>query len=180
MIDNFKTNTFSDAYLENCFVVWFSMGQQSNLELIHEAIPEAPNGEKPSKTTLVRIRDTYGWRERADALTALATQKNDALLVNNKAEMLRELAQEAKEIREKAKAQMMQDGFDTSASAVNAYFKASEQEMTVRGVSEMVIKISKMSNEELESRRIKLLRRQNELVEGEIIDSESIQGENNG
>ena len=170
MIGDNQVKQYSDDYIETAFTVWYSMGQPTNFDKYQDALPISPNGDKPSKPMLKQFRDNFGWHERADGLTALAVQKNEDLLVNNKAEMLRQMAQDASEIRKKAMAQIMESGFDTSASAVNAYFKASEEERTVRGVSDMVIKISKMSNDEILARRTKLLSRRNEALDGEVLE----------
>ena len=168
-------NKYADEYIERCFQVWYSSNQPS-MALLQRSIPESPDGRIPATITLSQFRDEHGWDERADGLTALAVKENDKLLINNKAEMLREMAQDAHEMRTTAKAHILENGFDNSSSAVTAYFKASEEERLVRGVSEMLLKVSNMASENLLLRANKLLKRKNEAVDGEIVEDSDADG----
>jgi len=167
------TKNFSDDYIEQCFQIWYSMGTPPSIQRLWEALPENAEGRKPGVALLRTIRDTYGWVERSDALNARAIAKVEEQLVNQKSEMLKRQAQSAFEIGEMAKEHLLRDGFDTSASAVNALKWAQEEERTVRGVSEMMIKISKMSPEELMQEAAKLLKRNSEVIEGETLEEEN-------
>jgi hypothetical protein len=142
-----ETKTYSDEYIEQCFQCWYAMGQPTNITLLQESIPESPEGKKPGLPLLRQFRDTHGWVERADGLNALAVGKA--------------------EVGKSAKEHLLANGFDTSASAVNALKWAQEEERTVRGVSEMMVKISKMTPEELMKEAAKLLKRNSEVVDGE-------------
>ena len=172
-----QTKNFSEDYLEQCFQIWYSANQPTNMNLLQEALPETPEGKKPGVAFLRQVRDTYGWIERADALNARAIAKVEETLVTQKSEMLKRQAETAFTIGKLAENYLLSDGFDTSASAVNAIKWAQEEERTVRGVSEMMIKISKMTPDELMAEAAKLLKRNSEVIEGVEIDSESELGE---
>lgn len=174
---NALTKDYTDEYIDRCFQIWYGLNQPTNMDILLEKIPETPEGKKPYKTTLTKFMQDYGWRERADAMDAKAVAIVEDKLITQKAEMLKRQAETAFEVAEKAKAHILSEGFDTSASAVAALKWAGEEERTVRGISGMLIKISKMTPEELEQKAMKLLRRQNESIEGEVIDSESDGGE---
>jgi len=163
---------FTDDYVEQCFQTWYVMGQTANITVLQENIPESPDGKKPSLPMLRQFRDTYGWLERADALNARAIIKVEEQLVNQKTEMLKRQAENAFKIGELARNHLLSDGFDTSASAVNALKWAQEEERTVRGVSQMMITISKMTPEELMQEAAKLLKRNSEVVDGVEIEEE--------
>jgi hypothetical protein len=168
-----RINEYGDEYLERCFTTWFTLNQPNSMERLQEAIPESPTGKKPSITLLKQVKETHGWIERADALTALAVQKNDEVLVNTKAEMLKRQAEDDYAIAMKAKEHILENGFDTSSSAVSAYFKAVEDERTARGVSQMMVEVSKLTPENLEKRALELLRRSNEAVDAVVEDMDA-------
>lgn len=164
------TPPFTEDYIEQCFHVWFTLGQPKNMDTLWDAIPTPIEADKPSRAFLRSCVDNYGWVERADALNALAVQKAEPMLVDTRAQMFKRQAEQALQIANLAREHLLENGFDTSASAVNALFRATEEERTARGVSDMLVKISKMSPEELEARAIKLLRRQNESVDAVIVE----------
>jgi hypothetical protein len=162
-----ETKTYSDEYIEQCFQCWYAMGQPTNITLLQESIPESPEGKKPGLPLLRQFRDTHGWVERADGLNALAVGKAEVVLVDERAKMFIRQIETALEVGKSAKEHLLANGFDTSASAVNALKWAQEEERTVRGVSEMMVKISKMTPEELMKEAAKLLKRNSEVVDGE-------------
>ena len=167
------TREFTDDYIERCFEVWYSMNQPTNMQILQDAIPETPEGRKPGIQMLRQLRDTYGWNERADVLNAKAIEVVEHQLIDQKASMLKRQAEQALQIANLARDHLVENGFDTSASAVSALFKATEEERVVRGVSEMMIKISKMSPEELMQEAAKLLKRNSEVIEGETMEEDA-------
>ena len=167
-----STREFTDAYIEQCFTVWYSMGQPTNMQILQDAIPETPEGRKPGIQMLRQLRDTYGWNERADVLNAKAIEVVEHQLIDQKATMLKRQAETAFAVAAVAENHLLSKGFDTAASAVSALKWAQEEERTVRGVSEMMIKISKMSPEELMQEAAKLLKRNSEVIEGVEIEED--------
>lgn len=160
---------YTDEYVEQCFQIWYSL-QRPNLEKLYESIPLDANGRKPTKQHLITLRNEYGWNERADALSAMAIQKAETLLIDKQADMFKRQAEDAFEIATMAKDHLIANGFDTASSAVNALKWATEEERTVRGAAEFLIKVSKMSQSDLEARATKLLRRQNEAVDADVTE----------
>ena len=165
------TKKFSEDYINTCFTVWYSLGQPTNMNLVIDQIPESPDGNKPARLTLSKFKEDYGWVERADALNAKAVELVDKELVDTKAELLRKQFKVAAEVGQKAIDHILEDGFDSSSSAVNALRWASEEQRIVIGVSEMLVKISKLPNEDALARYNKLLQRKNS-VEAEIVSEE--------
>jgi hypothetical protein len=170
-----SNKAFTDEYIESCFTHWYSLNQPSNLVILQENIPESPEGKKPSLALLRNYKDEYGWIERADALNAKAIEKVEHHLIDMKSDMLKRQAKTAFAIAKKAEDYLMENGFDTAASAVNAIKWAQEEERTVRGVSEMMIKISRMTPDELMAEAAKLLKRNSEVID--IIPEELEKGE---
>lgn len=170
-----SNRAYTDEYIERCFEVWYSMNQPINLAILQERLPETTDGKKPSVSHLRHMRDGNGWIERADALNAKAIEKVEHQLIDQKADMLKRQAQSAFEIAQVAKDYLLERGFDTAASAVAGIKWAQEEERTVRGVSEMMIKISKMTPDELMQEAAKLLKRNSQVidVEAEEMDADS-------
>ena len=170
-----SNKAFTDEYIEKCFTQWYSLNQPSNLVILQENIPESPEGKKPSLALLREYKNSYGWVERADALNAKAIEKVEHQLIDMKSDMLKRQAKTAFDIAKKAEDYLLEHGFDTAASAVNAIKWAQEEERTVRGVSEMMIKISKMTPDELMAEAAKLLKRNSEVID---IPAEEIEDAN--
>jgi len=164
---------YTEEYIERCFQTWFSLNQPNSLEALQEAIPESPDGGKPSMATLRQFKEDYAWHERADVLNSKAIERVESVLVDQKYEMLLRQAETAQKIGQLAEEHLLTEGFDNSSSAVNALKWASEEERTVRGVSEMMIKISRMTPDELMKEAAKLLKRNSEAVDAEVIEEDS-------
>ena len=162
-----------DVICERAFQTWFSSGQPPSWARIQELYPDLDNGKKPGIAYVRQAFEVYGWAARADELNTRAIQKVETDLVTARADMFRRQAAEALEIAQKARKKIMEDGFDSTNSAINAYFKANELERTSRGAAELLMKIYAMSETELVKRATGLLRRKNEAFE-DVIDSESV------
>lgn len=156
---------FTEEYIEQCFNVWYSLNQPNNLELLQENLPENPDGKKPGVALLRQYKNNHGWIERADALNAKAIEKVEHHLIDMKSDMLKRQAESAFKIAKLAEDYLIENGFDTAASAVSALKWAQEEERTVRGVSDMMIKISKMTPDELMAEAAKLLKRNSEVID---------------
>jgi len=168
-----QVKVFSDDYKEQCFEVWYALGRPYDLHLVQDAVQPTPEGNKPSIALLRNTRDTYGWIERADAMDSKAIEKVEHMLIDQKADMLKHQAEQARQIADLAKQHLIENGFDTASSAVNALKWATEEERTTRGVSEMLIKVSKMTPDELMQEAAKLLKRNNESVDAEIVEDDA-------
>lgn len=164
---------FSDAYIDICFQAWYLAGRTVSYARTIEILPPDDTGRKPERETLIKWRKKFDWDLRADDLDARALQISDDFLVKKKAEMLRVQAQAASEIAEKALNTLMEKGFDTSAAAVNAYFRATEEQRLTNGISDMMIKMSKMNDGDLKEKIAQLLERANEnnqIIDGDTTD----------
>lgn len=167
---------YTEEYKEICFQTWYSAGRPSSTHRIREIIPEDVYRRKPVVSMIDAWRKDKMWDFRADELDAKALAIVDNDLVMQKVEMLRRHAERARTISEKAMDSLIVDGFDSSASAVNAYFRGTEEERLTRGIGDMIVKMSKMSDADLKDEIIKRLQRaseNNQIIETEVIDTES-------
>lgn len=166
---------FTEEYKEICFQVWYSSGRPPTLR-IRDYLPPDSNGRKPSISTFDNWKEFGMWNIRADEIDAKAIQLSDEYLIQQKVEMLRRHADQAKSLSDKARDFLITDGFDSSASAVNAYFRGTEEERKARGISDLIEKLSKMTDPELQDKILDMLRRGSE--NNQIIDSASIEEDN--
>lgn len=111
------------------------------------------------------------WDIYADDMDVKVAVVTDEDLINKKAEMLRKHQADAAKVAEKALAQIIKDGFDSSAAAVHAYFKSTEEQRKTAGFSDLLEKLEKMTNNEVEQSIINLLNRASE--NDQIVDAES-------
>lgn len=111
------------------------------------------------------------WDIYADDMDVKVAVITDTDLINKKAEMLRKHQADAAKVAEKALAQIIKEGFDSSAAAVHAYFKSTEEQRKTAGFSDLLEKLEKMTNNEVEQQIINLVNRASE--NDQIIDGES-------
>lgn len=169
-----RHSAYTNEYKEKCFVAWYANKRPSSAAKTREIIPVDEKGRKPNYPMLVKWLKDLEWHERADELDAKAMVLVDEALVNQKADMLKRQAIDAFAIANKAREFILEDGFDTAASAVNAYFKATEEERITRGIGDFVVKLSKMKDNEIQDEIIKLTNRAAD--SGQIIlDAEEIE-----
>ena len=160
---------YSDEYKEKCFETWYAAGRPTSNARTLDILPKDEFGRIPSKTMLQNWRKDRMWDARADELDSKAIAIAEDALILQKADMLKRQAERAGQIAEKAFQSLQADGFDTSAAAVQAYFRATEEERMTRGISDMIVKMSKMNDADLADTVVELLRRANE--NDQIIDS---------
>lgn len=166
---------FTTNYIEKAFETWFAAGRPANNRLL-EILPKDEHGRLPGIAALNKWKIDYLWSIRADDLDSKAIAIAEDALVMQKAEMLKRQADNAFKIAAKALEFIIGDDFDSSASAVNAYFRATEEERMTKGISQMIVKMSKMQDSELAETVIDLLRRANDndqIIDSAPIDTES-------
>lgn len=171
-----KFAEYTEEYKQICFQTWYSAGRPSATTRIREIIPEDMYGRKPVTSMIDAWRKDMMWDFRADELDAKALAIVDDDLVMQKVEMLRRQAERARTISERAMESLLTDGFDSSASAVNAYFRGTEEERLTRGIGDMIVKMSKMSDADLKDEIIKRLQRaaeNDQIIDSAPIDTES-------
>ena len=143
-----KPEPYTDAFIEKCFVAWYSAGCPS-IRKFAEMAPQDESGRQPMWRTIHNWIMERGWYERRDVLDAKAANKIDDELVSLKVNMLREQAAAFRAVRQKAFDHIDEQGFDSSASAVAAFIKAAQEERIVLGVSKTIQKLAEMDDEEL-------------------------------
>ncbi len=167
---------YSLPYQEKCFVAWYSAGRPNKIADLLDKLPKDEHDRIPSKSLLKVWREEQGWDFRADELDAKAITIVNETLVNQKAQMLQEHAKMAQELMQ-AGMKHIKDFpvFDSSSAAVSAIIRGAELERDSRGIGELIMKMSKMSDMDLEKEIMLRLARASEA--GQIIDAEEDKGE---
>lgn len=161
---------YTQEFIEKCFTAWYSSGRPSVLAEHHDIFPIDEHGRKPTIQVLKIWRKKFGWDAHADELDHRAIELRDNYLVLRKADILKKQAEDALKIAEKALQYLTTKDFDTSASAVSAYFKSTEEVRMAIGISELIEKMSKMSEDELKE---EIARRLQQAADaGQVIEAE--------
>lgn len=158
----------NETYWEQAFQTWFAH-DRIGVSALYELLPPLPSGERPGAPMIKAMIEKYGWNERADTINSTAIQKNNEFLVQKKSEMLQRHAEQAFRVAGLAM-EKLEEGFDSSSSAVAALKWATEEERTARGIQGMMVEISKLPPDKLMDRAMKLLQRRTESVDGEIVE----------
>lgn len=164
--------SYTDDYRRKVFDTWVLSGRCSIPRLL-DIIPVNDEGNKPNVNTIRAWMEDEDWHSRADIIQSSAMAIADTELIQTKAEMLRQQYRDAVDIAKKAKEAIIDRGFDTSAAAVNAYFKASEEQRRVAGLAEFMEKIGNMSDEQIEAEIAERMARMKDAVVGEVIPEEN-------
>lgn len=145
-----RTISYDEQYVEQMFVFWYNSGRMKAVQLIE--LPECPKdkfGRIPVRRVVEAWVNERGWRERADILDAMAETKINDELVALKVSMLRKQAAQAAEVRQRAFDYLVNEPFDSSASAVSAFFKSAELERITLGISKTIERLSQMDDDEV-------------------------------
>jgi len=136
-----------------------------------EIFPVAEDGRTATVYTLHGWRKKYAWDLHADELDTKAIQIRDDYLVVRKSDILKKQADDAFLLANKALNFLISGSFDSSSSAVTAYFRATEEVRMAIGISELVEKMSKMSDDELKeeiAKRLQQAANAGQVIEGEL------------
>lgn len=117
----------------------------------------------------------YRWQERKDALNTRALEIAEKNLIEKQVSMWKEHAEAAAAVRTKALEHIKVNGFDSSASAVQAIKWAQEEERKTRGAEAFIESVKNKSNDELMTMIRSLAERQ--LSTDEIIEVEAEDGD---
>lgn len=163
---------YTDDYKRIIFQVWYSKGRPNIPDLL-ALIPEDVNGRKPSRVMIRKWKDEEGWEMQADEMDAKAIVVSDDFLVRQKSEMLMRQANIGFVLQEIGLRALVSGGFDSSSSAVQAIRVGSELERTSMGIGEMLVKMAKMSDADLEQEIIKQIQRASDA--GQVVDAEEVE-----
>lgn len=148
--------SYSEDYKEACFLAWFRAGEP-RMDGIVSVLPDDASGNTPNIHTVQKWMKDYNWRARADALRAEMSAKLEQQVVLERMQNVQETVKKAKDIADMAYAQIMKEGFDTSAAAVRGLTAAWELINKYSGIDAYLAGIGSMDNKQVENEILKLL-----------------------
>lgn len=164
-------NEFPQSYIENVFSVW-ELYDHPNMNKLFDLIDPTEDGNKPAPTTLSAWKVKYGWEDRAESIQVKVQEQTDRELVQVRMEMMQRHAERARAIGDKAWKYLDTVGFDSSASAVSAAFKAFEEEKKSTGMGIALSQVFSMSDEDLQKAMNRLLLRAEGLDAEDTVEGE--------
>lgn len=166
-----RNHFYSQDYQKIAFDTWY-LNRRPDIKHLKELLPPDEMGRVPG-TTIIRQWMTYGtWDIRADELDLRATEESDKFLIGAKVQMLRTQQENARKLAEKAFQQILADGFDSSAAAVQAYFRSTEEQRKTAGFSDLLERLDKMTNNDVEKQIVAMLERASS--NDQIVDAEDV------
>ena len=157
-------------------MAWVGAGSPFQIKPHMDIFPLDEYGRKVNPGTLLNWISRYDWHGRAEILEAKAIEVANEQIISIKATILRQQFEDARRIADKALTHMVSGTFDSSASAVSAYFRATEEQRRAVGISEIIEKMTKMSDAELEKEileRIRQATNAGQIIDGEVEDTET-------
>ena len=172
-----STSRYGEEFIEQCYWAWVGAGCPEDVNSRMDIFPtEERTGRRPNKNSILAWRRRYKWRERADQIEQKAIEKAEIHAIEKKSELLIEQFKNAMEITHLALDYLKTSGFDSAASAVQAYFKGSLEARQAVGLWEIIEKLPTMSNDDLNAEILKRIRQGSEagqLIEGEEVDKDT-------
>ena len=163
---------YTEDYKNSCKIAWYNASRPRSTKDWLAVTPKDVHGRKPSIIILRNWKSEMMWDFWADDMDSRAMQKVENTIVARRAAMFEKHAKAASDWQEAAWKHIQAEGFDSSASAVQAFFKAVETERTSLGISELMIKMAQMDTGQLQEEFIKLVNRGSE--NNQIIDVDEI------
>jgi prophage DNA circulation protein len=120
------------------------------------------------------------WHQWRDAMNAELSTKTETELLNRKIEIIKEQLNQTRVVRNQAYAAIKDGKFDTSAAAVSAFFRASQEERGLMQIEKVIEDLAKLQTNDLQTQFRELAERAGATVidaEEKIEDQEA--GENN-
>lgn len=165
--------SYTEEYKRIIFQVWYSNGRIGAKKLL-ELIPNDVNNRKPSIPIIMKWMSDDGWTMQADEMDAKAIVVSDDFLIRQKSEMLMRQAQIGFVLQQEGLRYIVSGGFDSSSAAVNAVIRGAELERTSRGIGEMLVKMAKMTDADLEQEIMKQINRASDSGQM-VLDAEEVE-----
>lgn len=148
------SSQYNHDYMEKCFYAWYNAGRP--VEVIRY-MPPFDDGNVPNKTTIYKWKKEGDWEQRADALDAQLSVQIDAQIIERKKQDYQFLAETGRDVLVKAKKYLLEEGFDSAASAVRAVGLGADMVAKYSRAAEMVDSIIGLSDKQLQKELHQLL-----------------------
>lgn len=148
---------YSDKYREACFHAWYQAGRPSGKSLLG-FLPADEYGRKPTSAKIRTWRDE-GWHRRADELDRQVHQEMQKYAIETRVAMLKRHADLGRQMQEKGVDWLSEHEPDKAGDAIRLVVEGVRIESDSVGVSDALLRISKMKDQELSETIGQLLNR---------------------
>lgn len=156
---------FDKNYQDACFYAWYSAGCPRDLI---KFVPPDKDGRKPSTPTILRWKNEFNWRQRADLLDAQASIEIDKQIIEQKKQDYKELAEHGRTILRNAMEYLDENGFDSAASAVRAIGLGADMVAKYSRAADMVDSVLNKTDKQITKDIMMLLGQVDDEVDGEV------------
>ena len=173
MSDTIKPFEYPDLYVDKVFYAWYNNNKRVNAKLVKD-IPDFPedSGNKPNVATLNIWIKKFDWDIRAQGLDDEISHRMDDEIITKRMEMFKQHQIIGGQLIEKGITFLKENGISTDQAAIRAIDLGINIERVSTGMAESYLKISKMSDEELQRELLKLTGKKPDNDDEEIIEAE--------
>lgn len=143
-----KLQPYSQAYIEKCFVAWYSAGCPTK-EMFNKILPVDEYGRIPHPDVVKKFMEMYDWRARADLLNVEVAKQIEQRAVEVRVEMLNRQAELGKELQQKGIDYLREHEFEKAGEALKAVISGAELEKASRGLPDSILQVAKMKDDDL-------------------------------
>lgn len=177
IFDTVSRSEYPDDYRETCFFLYYEADRKIGPVLVSKLPPcESNDGRTPGVKLLEIWEKTYGWQERADALSVEESNRKQDEVINRRIEMFKKHEEVGTELMEKGLAFLNDKdtgGIKSDSSAIRAIDLGIATRTASVGMAENLFKISKMSGEQITAELVKLLGgNKPDSVDAELVEDE--------
>lgn len=174
-----RPELYSEMYKMTVRGIWYTHGCPSIRKLEEmKLIPADEQGRVASVNVIIHWFDDEQWTQWRDVMNAELSVQIEQRLMTERMKLVKEQLQQSGEIRKKAYKEIVDKGFDSSASAVRAFFDAMTEERGLMQIDKMIAELAQKDTSELQKEFRELAERAGAtIVDGEIKTEEK--GEEN-
>jgi hypothetical protein len=141
-------------------------------------VPADEQGRTANAYQITHWFDDFQWTQWRDVMDAELSVQIEKRLMTERMKLVKEQLVQSGKIRRKAYDEIEANGFDSSASAVNAFFKASEEERGLMQIDKMIAELAEKDTVDIQKEFRELAERAGiTMVEGEIKEEKGEENE---
>ena len=166
---------FAKEIHDQAFALWYKLGRPPYKDVIAIMQTELHMDRLPKPATLIYWNNQEGWDERADDMDGKIQLSTDKVIIKQRQDIIKKLADVGNELVEMGMAYLRKEGIENSADAIRAIGKGAELEDKLLGWAAYYAEISKGSEADLDRELAKFMTNDtpiDSVIDGTIKDEE--------
>jgi hypothetical protein len=149
--------------------IWYSNGCPSIKKLNEmKLVPADEQGRTANAYQITHWFDDFQWTAWRDVMDAELSVQIEKRLMTERMKLVKEQLEQSGKIRRKAFAEIEEKGFDSSASAVQAFFKAADSERGLMQIDKMIAELAEKDTVDIQKEFRELAERAGLTIDGEV------------